>query len=618
MSGMSGVTGQTDQTGMRHAVGSPRAQALLDAGLAGLLGLVAFLFGFGRSPLDLRLPLGSGDLTYYYGVVNAPGLRGEVAPHLGYPFGLDTAYFPDSAWIQILAARAITWLTSTVFFGVNAVYVLSFAATAIAAWLACRLVSMPRALAILIAVAYTAIPTHWFRIEHTWLATMYSLPVALSIALIVLTGRLDQGRQPGILGRRAWALACAGLCLVLAFSGLYYTFYGLLLIALAVLFRFSKAPSPKAWALNLMPLVVVGAGTLLAMAPGIVVRLTSDVEAGYQRPIYDAVLYSGQFVDAILPTSVSMMPVFSRLADPMRSINEWASQANAFGVRWTADQGTTLILIAAIALVLWLAAWGGARRIDHDARLLAPDRRSARQARTTLVFLVVAAALTAVFFMPFGLGTYFSTAVTLSFRGWDRMIALFQLLLLVSLGLIITLALLRVDQARRRIVLAIIVVLAAVTVLLDTILPARAFYDDQIAGAAEHVHPATMVVEQVDQVVPAGCAILQLPYRLFPEAATIQRLGVYEPLWFGLVDRNHPWSYGGVFGSAQDQWLQQVSADPVANLGELKAKGFCAILVDVRGYDQAGIDTVSNELSRALGPPVSAQGVEQALIYVIP
>lgn len=236
----------------------------------------------------------------------------------------------------------------------------------------------------------------------------------------------------------------------------------------------------------------------------------------------------------------------------------------------------------------------------------------------TLVFLAVSAALTALWFVPFGLGTYFSMAVTLNFRGWDRMIALFQLLLLVSLGLIIHLALLRVGQARRRMVLIAVVALASVTVLLDTVLPARAFYSEQIAGAAERVHPASMVVEQVDQVVPAGCAILQLPYRLFPEAAPIQRLGVYEPLWFGLVDRNHPWSYGGVFGSTQDQWLQRVSADPVANLGELKALGFCAILVDVRGYDQAGIDAVVPQLTRSLGPPVLAQGVEQALIYAIP
>lgn len=605
-------------TRLTDGLGSHRAQAWLDAGLAGMLGLIAFLVGFGRSPLDLRLPLGSGDLPYYYGVVNAPGLRGELAPHLGYPFGLDTAFFPDSSWIQILAARAITWLTGTVFFGVNAVYVLSFAAAAVAAWLACRLAAMPRALAILIAVAYTAIPAHWFRIEHTWLATIYSLPVALSIALIVLTGRLDDGQQRRTMGRRSWSAVCAGLCLVLAFSGLYYTFYGLLLIALAVVFRFSKAPSLRAWTLNLMPVVVTGCGAILAMAPGIVVRLTTDVEAGYQRPIYDAVLYSGQFIDAILPTNVSMMPVFSRLAEPMATINAWASAANAFGVRWTADQGTTLILIAAVALVLWLAAWGGTRRVAHDAVMTPADRRRARQARTTLVFLAVSAALTAVFFMPFGLGTYFATAVTLNFRGWDRMIALFQLLLLVSLGLIVQLALLRVDRARRRVALSAVVVMASITVLLDTVLPARAFYSEQLAGAAEQVHPASMVVEQVAQVVPAECAILQLPYRKFPEAAPIERLGVYEPLWFGLVDRQHAWSYGGVFGSAQDRWLQQVSADPVANLGELKAKGFCAILVDVRGYDQAGVDAVTGDLTRALGPPVSAQGVEQALIYAIP
>lgn len=595
-----------------------RHQALLDASIAGLLGLLAFAIGFGRSPLALKEPLGSGDLTYYYALINAQGWHGAISPHFGYPYGFDSSYFPVSDWIQLLSAQAISFATGTVFFGLNLTYALSFAAAAIFAWLASRLASMPRVLAILVAVAFTTIPSHWFRVEHIGLATIYSLPVSLSLAMIIFSGRLDGGREVTYPSRRAWVVIAIALGLIIAFSGLYYTFYGALLIVLAIVFRLSKAPGVRNWSVNLLPLVALGGGTLIAMSPGIITRLTSNVGVGYERPIYDAVLYSGQLIDAILPTTVSMMPLLGKLAQPLAGVNDWANEANTFGVRWIADQGTTLTLLAAGALVLWIAIWGAAGRVPHDAALSEPERGVVQRIRPTLVFLTTAAALTAATFVPFGLGTYFATAVTLSFRGWDRMIVLFQLLLLVSLGLIASLLLLRLRASQRTWALGVAVVVAVGSIMLDTVLPARSFYDAQILKGQERIHAASMVVSELGTAVPSDCAILQLPYQQFPEAAPLERLGVYEPLWLGLVDQSHAWSYGGVYGSAQDLWLQRVTADPVANLGDLKSKGFCGLLVDERGYDQAGLDRIATTLNSALGQPTVAQGTEPVRIYRIP
>jgi len=579
--------------------------------------MAAFLIGFGRSPLALKDPLGSGDLTYYYGYLNAQGVGDGMSPHLGYPYGFDGSYFPVSDWIQLLTAQGIGAVTGTVFLGLNVTYALSFAAAAVLAWLASRLAGVPRLFSIVIGVAFTVLPTHWFRIEHITLATIYSLPAALSIAMLILRGRLDMstGWRSGQF-RLWWGLACA-LSLIIAFSGLYYAFYGSCLILLAVLFRVSKAGSWRRWLRNLIPLGILGVFTIIALMPGIRTRLSSEGSVGYERPIYDAVLYSGQMIDAILPTRVSMLPGLGGLGQPLEAINNWANEANTFGVRWIADQGTTLTLVAAIAILLWIAFWGGVGKVAHDEALPEPRQHFVAQARTTLVFLITAAVLTAATYVPFGFGTYFSTAITLNFRGWDRLIVLFQLLLLVALGLIASLALQRVPDTRQRPVVIVAVVLAGISMLLDTVLPARSFFDGQLLKGQEQIHAASLVIQDMAGV-PQDCAVLQLPYRQFPEAAPLERFGVYDPVWLGLVDRTRAWSYGGVYGSKQDQWLQLVSADPVASLGELKAQGFCAILVDSRGYDQAGLDTVTGELARGLGEPIVAQGVEPVLVYRIP
>jgi hypothetical protein len=592
------------------------ARAAFDASLTGLLGLATFFIGFGQPLSALKGPLGQGDMSYYYAVANAQGLRGEVSPHLGYPFGLDTAYFPGTDLIQITVARVLSWITGTVFLGVNAVYVLSFAGAAVACWLACRIARINRGLSITIALAFTALPTHWFRIEHTWLATIYSVAVSLAIALIILSGRLDGGRKGEGFRWRRWAILSIALSLVVAWSGLYYTFYGCLIIVIAMAFRISKVPARKDWLLNLIPLVVIGAGTGLAMLPGVIARVTTGVAAGYERPIYDAILYGGQLADSILPTTVSMMPVISSITDPLNDLNDWANQANAIGVRWTADQGTTLTLIAALVLLAWLAAWGGSARVRPGVGRAALGRADA--SRAYLVYLAVTAALVAFIFVPFGLSAWFSTAVTLSLRGWDRMIILFQLLLLVSLGLVVQLALMRLRRERRRIVMVLVIAFAGVTVLLDTVLPARSYFAGVVARGAEQVHPNSLIVEQVNAIAGDDCAVLQLPYRRFPEAPNVERLGVYEPLWLGLMGRQNMWSYGGVFGSPQDLWLERVATDPVANLGELKATGFCAITVDARGYDQEGINATQAQLTSALGQPSLVQGVEPVLIYRLP
>lgn len=611
------MTHQLSQfTGRLTGPATPMVRAAFDATLTGLLGLATFFIGFGQPLSALKGPLGQGDMSYYYAVANAPGLRGEVSPHMGYPFGLDSAYFPGTDLIQITVARFVSWITGTVFLGVNTAYVLSFAGAAVACWLACRIAGINRALSITIAVAFTALPTHWFRIEHTWLATIYSVAVSLAIALIILSGRLDGGRKGEAFSWRRWALLTIALSLVVAWSGLYYTFYGCLIIMIAIAFRISKVPVRRDWLLNLIPLVVIGLGTGLAMLPGLIVRLTTGVAAGYERPIFDAILYGGQLADSILPTTVSMMPVISRLTDPLTELNDWANQANAIGVRWTADQGTTLTLIAALVLLAWLAAWGGSTKVRPGIGRSVLAR--AETSRAYLVYLAVTAALVAFIFVPFGLSAWFSTAVTLSLRGWDRMIILFQLLLLVSLGLVVQLALIRIRRERRRVVLGLLIFFAAVTVLLDTVIPARSYFASVVARGAEQVHPNNLIVEQVNAIAGDDCAVLQLPYRRFPEAPNVERLGVYEPLWLGLMGRQNMWSYGGVFGSPQDLWLARVATDPIANLGELKARGFCAITVDARGYNQEGINQTQGQLTSALGQPSVVQGVEPVLIYRLP
>lgn len=119
---------------------------------------------------------------------------------------------------------------------------------------------------------------------------------------------------------------------------------------------------------------------------------------------------------------------------------------------------------------------------------------------------------------------------------------------------------------------------------------------------AEYYKNDKAFVEEIEKTVPAGSMIFQLPYHEYPEGGVINEMADYD-LWIGyLHSKTLKWSYGGVLGRENDNWLATIDYESVPNIIKAaKSKGFAGIYIDRRAYDDEGITVLEEALSEELG-----------------
>jgi phosphoglycerol transferase len=117
-------------------------------------------------------------------------------------------------------------------------------------------------------------------------------------------------------------------------------------------------------------------------------------------------------------------------------------------------------------------------------------------------------------------------------------------------------------------------------------------------------------VGQIEQQLPQGAMVFQLPYAPFPEGPNVGKMGGYEHFRGYLHSTFLRWSHGSMRGGEGDRWLRDVAAQAVPDIVDTVARaGFAGIWVDRRGYVHAAASPEA-DLSRVLGvePIVNSDG----------
>lgn len=561
---------------------------------------------------SMMRPWGLGDGVLAYAGVSWQGVRGQTAPHFAYPFGWDSRYFPSTDLVPLAFARALSWVLANPFVGVNLLIFISFPLMAGACWWVMRILKIGVATGLVLSLAATALPFHIYRLEHSFLVGgIYALPLGLALALILQSGAME-----GLLtlnGMNWKTRALIGLAVVVvAWSGIYWSAFALGLLALALLFRMVRRTSWQAWAVNLVPVIAVGILALLPLLPSLIGSDAAD-SGRFQRFPIESVVYSGQLADALLPSTQSGLPLANFPALQLQEINDWASTVGALGVRWVSNHGSIFVLLGFVAFLVVLIApasyWSPLlRERQHKGVQFPLAEQEDSAALRFLVFVVVSIML---FLVPYGLSSLVATVLTPQIRAWDRLIPLLQIVLITISGVVFTKLSRNWGRAWSMRVRVALVVAGVFVVFVDSIVPAIGFYRDQLRAAEVRLSEAQVVAQLVAGQVGTNCAIYQLPYIPFPEAAPLNELGVYDPLWLGLASSTNMWSYGGVAGSEQDAWLVSVESRLPDSVVELKARGFCGVLLDERGFTAATLAEAQQRLGEKLGPPLRLQGARQ-------
>ncbi len=118
-------------------------------------------------------------------------------------------------------------------------------------------------------------------------------------------------------------------------------------------------------------------------------------------------------------------------------------------------------------------------------------------------------------------------------------------------------------------------------------------------------------VTRIEDSLPAGSMIYQLPYHEYPEGGAVNDMNDYD-LWIGFIhSKTLRWSYGGVVGRDADNWLSTVNNDDVPEmLKTVREKGFAGIYIDRRAYEDDDVLNLENALRGLLSeePIISNNG----------
>jgi len=549
----------------------------------------------------LGTPWGAGDMTYFYFMSSTWRLVAHApTPLVAAPFGMDPNAFAGLDGLIYASAHLISSLAGNPFLGLNFLLLASFPLVALLAYCCVYLTGLKGPLAVALATAFTFIPFHFGRgIGHLPLALMLGLTTGVLLALLVGSNRLNWWLANSTGWDRTLKMVAVGLLIITtAWTGLYFAFYGVLLLGAALLWRFCAGSRAR----DLIPGVIALGSLTVTIVLGLVSILIGRANAPDSanvalRDPMDSVAYAGNLAIAVIPQPYSVVnPTYNDF------VNAMFAGAPQSEPHLMANFGSWVTTAALLTFLVGLVV--RSRRLALSTTVTRfPGTVDQGPPRVSMGYVSYLCTVVLLMFIPWGLNYIFSYLVTAQIRAWNRLLP--YLLLLFIIGASAALAEWKWPRLRLPSICAAVGVILIATV--EMVLPWRNLYATLPPAGQSKLGEVTSYVRQVRQAVPKGCALLTLPYIPYPGAGPVVNMDDYDHFTLALVNPDNPISYGAFRGSFAGQTLERLSLAPISQSSwELRQLGFCGVHVDARGYVDP--QPILAELQSQLGPPIAAEG----------
>ena len=570
----------------------------IEAAIAAAISAALSLIVFGPILRFMNSGWSGGDmLSTYVNAENWGGFGYRVTTQFGFPLGMNLNYFPGIDITENTFAQVVTNITGQPFIGINLLIIASFPIAAALSYLTIRITGLRGPLAVSLAVAFSLIPYHWGRaLGHTYLATLYSAIIGLALVLLVGSGKFEQLLDQRSRGRRALIIGTvAVMVLTVAWTGVYYAVFTIILGIAAVLWRFAHRASGKRLLIDAIPFAGVGALSVIGFLPALLtLRGDAPLASLGERTPYESVIFAGDLAIALLPLPQSSLPGFDRYNDAVLAAVADAPYGESSVITNHGTWVTTAALLVFVAGIILRT------RRKSDVTPGAPRLQGGPRVTPGLIgYLIV---VTLLFFVPWGLNFLFADLVTASIRGWNRLLPMLLLLFILGVATV-----LRSVPWTTRAVIAIPVAVAIIGIAgLDSALPFRGAYRTSATEASEITAAAREYSTAVNAAIPEPCGILQLPYMAYPEFGVQRGINDYDHFWTSIANPGKRWSYGAVKNTDAGVWSSQLPQVPNdVQVAQLKQSGFCAIHLDTRGYVSEALPAIKGDLSGRFGAPLA-------------
>ena len=506
-------------------------------------------------------------------------------PRLGAPFGQQFYDFPHGGEsFQLFAMKILTAIVGDWGLAMNLYFFLGFGVLSSVTFLVLRHLRFPAVPAGIAALIFTFLPYHFTHGQmHLWRSTYYSAPLAALLLVWATAWRerfLIDPERPGLwpwrgnLRRRRVAGAVA-VAVVIAGTETMTTGFTMTLLAAGAIVGAIRWREPQRLAVAAALVLVMAITFGLLSYPTLnFFRAHGTNDQAARRLVTESELYGLKLTRLVTPQGGHRNDVLSSIGAK--------AQEDSF-VRSEGGQALGILGTAGFFGALWGAFAGRWRRDRPDTR---PgwDRSALREQATTVTLLA----------LLFGVIAGFSVILAMvgfaQIRVWNRIMLLiaFFAMVVVLLWSEQLIARIRTRYTNPKPLLAGLAVVVLAFGLWDGIPPQRKSYAEI---EARHANDRAFVA-QIEEVLPEGAAIFQLPIMEFPEVQPIGRILDYDPLRGFLADSGTlRWSYGSIKGRPDAAWQVKLRDEigPIGALPALLGLGFQGIWIDTFGYSDGGL-----------------------------
>lgn len=548
--------------------------------------LIIILFTFHLNAHNVTLPLwyaGGDDFCVYFETRNVLDSGWNmVSDRLGAPFTTDFYDFPPYFLhnFDLLILKIVLIFTSNIFLAVNISFVLTGALIGTTAFVTLREYSVSNFISLLGASIYATLPYYFYRgIPHFVLTTYEFVPICFLICFWIYNDIVfTKLKKEEIYNKKNWLCVLFALCIANNGIGYYTAFTCFFILITGVLKCLNKRS---------LSVVLPGMSIILLIAifffanfiPAFLInaqRGRNDFVA--HRARWEADIYGLKITHMLLPEN---LPHKSSIA---RHIQEYTNNAPSTNENRKAYLG----VVGSLGFIILLIQILKIKDIRNNDFLLSR--------------LNVAGVLLATLG---GFGALFAVLVSPMLRAYNR-ISVYIAFMSIAAFCFCCDRFISNQIKNKKLAYGFISAFFVASLLVQ--LPNSSPNFNAIAASLNN---DKLFVQNIENLLPAGAMIYQLPYHKFPEAGPVEKMNDYNLFTGFLYSKNLKWSYGAVNGRAPAYWHERINSLPIeTRLKVLSLVGFEGIYIDTRAYKQHDLQIINTQLTSTLGdkPLISSNG----------
>ena len=558
----SGGPGSTDSPdGRKHAI----LKAALPYLVATIICLVVMGSIYHPWRRNLRIPFDTGGDAYSTQTLVKNFVETGhfyVYPYLGAPGQLEQYDFPMPYWAHFIVLAVLRLFTHDYGLVTNIFFLIAFPFSALTACYALRRLGISSPFAVAGSVLFTFLPIHILRKQHhLFITTLYFIPLLCLTAYWIASGNPLFGFEIAAGSRRRPLITTDGVvallsCLLIAWDNPYNAFFAVTFLVVGGILGSFRNNHRNAWLTALILSAAVTIAFAIQLVPNWLYQHThGSTGVGHRLPM-ESEIFGLTLIQLLAPVELHRISALAHWREYYDS--------HAIGVLVNENGTASLGLWGAIGFLLSLAT------------LL-------RKHSSDLLYTLGIFNLWGLLFATIGgFGTIFAFLITPQIRSYNRISMFLGFFSLAALMWALDCAWHSRFWHFRITGLVLVPGLLVLTGVLDQV--------------PRHFLPSHLVVERqfneqqdfigrIENTVPQGSMIFQLPYMFFPEHGDLNRMLDYDPLVGYLHSKSLHWSYAALKDRPVDLWQKAVAAEPTARMVDsLEAAGFAGIYVDRYGY----------------------------------